>query len=117
MTMDEIASKALWEANSVREVKYWLRKAEMYRRAAEEAHFTWRDRRCPGCGHALKLRTSEIAEQTLFLCPSCGWNKTFPFAMQEGRPVGEPYIPGVTGKPRGRVVVTLGPDGKIRRVK
>ena len=73
-------------------------------------------RTCPGCGHALKIRTVPQLNQTHFICPSCGAFKTFDIAMDEGRLIGEEFIPGVTGRVRGKVVVRMRADGSIERV-
>lgn len=77
-------------------------------------------RTCPACGTGMKIRVIEhpkrergIDGHTVFVCMNCGLSRTFDYVMDEGRRIGEEYIPGVTGRTR----VTMNMDGTVHSIE
>ncbi|RMD99115.1 MAG: hypothetical protein D6812_12200 [Deltaproteobacteria bacterium] len=101
-------------------------------RARLRAQSTWRQidartRHCPGCGHPLKLHAIEhpgrelgTDGQTVLHCPKCGNYNVVNRTLDEARPFGDSYVPGVHGSTRplrSGYVARIGPDGRLKEVK
>jgi len=85
---------------------------------------TYHDTVCPVCGDGIKKRVIEhphremgIDGQTVFICQRCHATKIFPFTMDEGRELGTPYTPGITGRQRGYVARIDAVTGRLKEVK
>lgn len=116
---DEISVRALEDARTAEEMRWYLRELERLRRSGRNVDH--HARLCPCCGTGLKMRAIPFPDGdgvTVFICPRCSWNKQFPFAMDEAREPGQEFTPGVTGRNRGQVVVRIdATTGRIRKIE
>lgn len=85
------ALQILEEARSREEIRYALRKLDAMRKAAGRPYRDPRPNICPACSSGIHKRAFEHLNQTLLVCPDCGWNQLVDGL--EGKLPGETYIP------------------------
>lgn len=95
----------------------WLSYAAYSRAHAEKRKhlFNLSTGECVGCGERMHARVFADNASTIFVCPSCSWTHTIPFAINEARRPGEGWGAGA-GRIKGTPTVTIGIDGKIKGI-
>lgn len=73
-----------------------------------------KDKNCPICSNGVHFKVIESTNETLKICHNCGWKTFVPFIMDEGRELSTRYNPGFTGRPRGRLKITMKPGEGLK---
>lgn len=109
------AEKILRDSSNQREFMHKYRRVMAAKNAAPR--ITPQTDRCPTCNNGLKKRALETEGDTLVHCVWCGWFQRFRGTiLVDARRIGESFVPGVTGKPRGRPLVAIDRFGRFKRV-
>lgn len=111
------ADDILREARSRDELDYVYKKIQQNRLAAQSVP---RDSKfCPKCRQPIDKVVSPTPDgrgKTIYMCHICGWNREFPYGMDEGRQIHEQRRLGKRA-PSTATRVIMSPDGKIRRIQ
>jgi len=117
MSLDIIAEGILTERGRVKREVEGVKNAIMLRKKANRfgVGLNLGDSKCPLCGDGLKRKV--IHNDTFLLCVKCGTHKLFKDVQDAPRFFNEAMMPGVTGQTRGTPLVTIGANGKIKRIQ
>jgi hypothetical protein len=109
-----IVEQALAESRQRQDVRRFFhvyRNLAARRAKAESENMDHRTELCPACGQGLKWKA--LPEETVAICFGCGFVRVFRDQIfDHATPPGTPFLPGVTGKPRGFVAARIR-NGKI----
>jgi len=90
-----------------------------YRRLAQKRQAarmdSAKDKFCPSCRAELTYRVVEWSNETLVLCINCGFWTKYPFLIQEGKSVVEPWRPHRITPTQPTVVFRA--DGSIKEIR